>query len=188
MTIKKGSFIYKLFVTYKSLEEMDDLQWFALEKGYGSYGDIQRKYKFKKKPKLLDIGDGSVREMIEDEIANNPLNENNVDKKNILFYGDPNEQYSGGKSNKIYHTLVQKYFGDEYDGTIIDETNLYGSSKYLAEDLEGPSEIVIWKNHGDLLVELNDDLDRQINKKKKKTKTKKTNKKKKKTKTIKSKK
>jgi hypothetical protein len=146
--MKKGSIIYKKFKKYKSLDEMNNLQWFALTNDYGTvYGDITKKYNFKKDPKLLDIGDGKVREMIEEVIEPH-------DSK-IIQYSDPDEQYSGGPSNKRYHNLVQTYFGDEYDGTIIDSAHLKGSSKYPEDLLEGPTEIVLWKDFPLLLEEEN---------------------------------
>jgi len=182
--MEEGTIIYRQF--YKDTKpevmipkNMSGLKWFALEENYGSsYGDIHKKFKFKRTPKLLDIGDGNIREMIEEKIE--PFNEK------IIYYSDPNEQYSGGKSNTIYHNLVKTYFGDEYDGTIIDEKHLVSGNKYSAKDLEGPSEIVIWKDFEDLLEEYNEakGKKKKTNKKKKKTnkKKKKTNKKKKKNK------
>ena len=94
--MEKGSIIYKQF--YKkaiSLDEMSGLQWFALIKNYGtSYGDIVKTYEFIQTPKLLDIGNGNIREKIEELIVSN--------EPSILIYSDPNEQYSGGTphSNK----------------------------------------------------------------------------------------
>lgn len=143
----EGSKIYKQFTNYTPVEDMTGLQWFALEKNYGeSYGGIHKEYKFKKTPKLLDIGDGNVREQMEETIS--PMD------KSILIYSNPDEQYSGGKSNAKYHNIVKKYYGDEYDGTIIDEKNLKGSAKYPEEDLEGPSEIVLWKDYPNLIEEV----------------------------------
>ena len=146
--MNKGSFIYKKFKRYKTLDEMNGLQWFALTNDYGTeYGEISRKYKFKRDPKLLDIGDGNIREMIEEVIEPHNVK--------IIEYSDPDEQYSGGKANKKYHALVQKYFGDDYDGTIIDSNHLKGSSNYPKDVLEGPTEIVLWKDFPDLLEEEN---------------------------------
>lgn len=143
-----GSTIYKQF--YQKvipLNEMTGLQWFALTENYGSsYGEILKTYEFIKKPKLLDIGNGNIREKIEEFIL--PYD------SSILIYSDPDEQYSGGRSNKIYHELVKKYFEKEYDGTIIDESKLVPSPKYLKDDLEGPSEIVLWKDFNVLLREI----------------------------------
>ena len=145
--ITVGTIIYKQFAKYKSLQEMSGLQWFALKENYGeSYGDIHKKYRFIKEPKLLNIGDGAMREMIENHIKD--------EDGDIIFYSDPDEQYSGGKSNAKYHNIVKKYFGENYDGTIIDENNLKSSSKYSAADLEGANEIVIWKDYSLLLQEV----------------------------------
>ena len=137
--------IYKKFATYVPLDEMHGIQWFALRGDYGNetYGDISKKYRFKKAPKLLDIGDAEVRSRIVDTIS--PM-----DPK-IVGLSDPDEQYSGGASNRKYHDLVKKYFGDSYDGTVIDEKHLVGNSRYSKEDLEGPSEMVLWDRHSELL-------------------------------------
>jgi hypothetical protein len=143
-----GTQIYKQF--YQKvipLDKMSGLQWFALSENYGSsYGEILKTYVFIKKPKLLDIGNGFIRDKIEQQILPRDTS--------ILIYSDPDEQYSGGRSNKMYHELVKKYFGNEFDGTIIDEKNLIPSQKYSKEDLEGPSEIVLWKDYDRLLKEL----------------------------------
>jgi len=141
------SIIYKKFAKYIPLNEMKGLQWFALTSNYGTtYGDITKKYHFKEKPKLLDIGNANVRSMIKETIK--PYD------KNIIKYSDPNEQYSGGVMNKKYHDLVKQYFGEKYDGTIIDEENLQGNDEYPEEELEGPTEIVLWKNYPELLEEV----------------------------------
>jgi hypothetical protein len=110
--------IYKKFATYVPLDEMHGIQWFALRENYGNetYGDISKKYRFKKAPRLLDIGDAEVRSMIVDTIS--PM-----DPK-IVGLSDPDEQYSGGVGNRKYHELVKKYFGDSYDGTVIDAKHL----------------------------------------------------------------
>lgn len=134
--MRKGSIIYKKFKRYKPLDKMKGLQWFALTNDYGTeYGGITKKYKFKKEPKLLDIGDGNVRERIEEFIKPHNVN--------IIEYSDPDEQYSGGTGNKNYHNLVQQYFGEEYDGTIINSNDLKDSSKYSKDLLEGATEIVL---------------------------------------------
>jgi hypothetical protein len=146
--MEKNSIIYKQF--YKKiipLNEMSGLQWFALTKNYGtSYGDLVQTYEFIQKPKLLDIGNGSIREKIEETIL--PYD------SSILIYSDPDEQYSGGRSNKMYHELLKKYFEDSFDGTIIDENHLESGEKFSKEDLEGPSEIVLWKDFSLLLKEI----------------------------------
>lgn len=146
---KIGNIIYKQFINYIPLDEMSGLQWFALEKNYGeSYGNINKKYVFIKEPNLLNIGHGNVREMIENYIRN-------YDER-IIDYSNPDKQYSGGKSNAMYHNIVKKYFDNEYDGTIIDENDIIGSNKYSTDDLIGASEIVIWKNYSNLLKEISD--------------------------------
>lgn len=140
------SVIYKKFAKYIPLEQMSGLQWFALTNDYGTaYGDISKKYQIIKKPNLLDIGNANIRTMIKESIQS-------IEPK-IIEYSDPNEQYSGGVMNKKYHNLVKKYFGNEYDGTIIDEKHLQGNNEYSTEDLEGPSEIVLWDNYTDFLKE-----------------------------------
>lgn len=141
--------VYKKFATYVPLDEMHGIQWFALRGDYGtSYGDIRKKYRFKKAPRLLDIGDAEVRSRIVDTIS--PM-----DPK-IVGLSDPDEQYSGGASNRKYHELVKKYFGDSYDGTVIDEKHLVGNDRYSVEDLEGPSEMVLWDQHSELLSLVSD--------------------------------
>jgi hypothetical protein len=127
------------------------------------YGDVTKSYRFKKNPKLLNIGDADVRVMIENEIEKyDPT---------MLKYCDPNQQYSGTSANTKYHNLVKHIFGQEYDGTIIDEEQLHGNTKYPISELEGPSEIVIWKDYNELLEELpNDDIAKGINKSKSSTK------------------
>lgn len=145
--MNQPSILYKQFFKYKTLNEMTGLQWFALQPNYGSsYGPIHKKYRFKRNPKLLDIGNADIRTRIEEILA--PTN------PEIMELSDPNTQYSGGEFNKKYHLLVQKYFGNEYDGTIIDEHHLKGNTKYLAEDLDGPSEVVLWYNYPELLEEI----------------------------------
>jgi len=149
--IEIGSKIYKqYFKNVIPLSDMSGLQWFALTENYGSsssYGEIKKTYEFIQKPKLLDIGNGNIREKIEEFIL--------PSDSSILIYSDPDEQYSGGKSNKIYHELVKKYFEKDYDGTIIDESRLIASKKYSVEDLDGPSEIVLWKDFDKLLKLVN---------------------------------
>ena len=171
----KGSIIYKKFKRYKPLNEMKGLQWFALTDDYGTeYGSITKKYKFKKDPKLLDIGDGNVREMIENFIKPHNLK--------IMEYSDPDEQYSGGVGNKNYHNLVQQYFGQEYDGTIINSNDLKESPKYSKETLEGATEIVLWKDFTELLEEVDENIvtgGRRPNRSKKSKKSKKNRKSKK---------
>jgi hypothetical protein len=148
--IKKGDTLYKQFQinNYYPIKEMNSLTWFALQPNYGtSYGPIIRKYKIINNPKLLNIGNANVR----DEIINTikPYN------KNIVKYSDPDYQYSGGLENKKYHLLVKEYFGNKYNGTIIDQDHLYydlEKGNYY-QDLEGPSEVVLWNDFDNILQE-----------------------------------
>jgi len=139
--MKKGDLIYKRFQKNKviNVSDMNDIQWFSLTTDYGeeSYGPIIHTYIFKEKPKLLDIGKMNIRRDIEKLII-----DYEPDFKKI---SDPDYQYSGGKGNYRYHFYVKEYFGKEYDGTIIIE------SEVDSEDLEGPTEIVLWKNFSNLI-------------------------------------
>ena len=139
--IKKGDFIYKRFQKNKviNVSDMSDNQWFALESNYGadSYGPIVYTYMFKEKPKLIDIGKIDNRKFIE---------------KHIIQYApefkeisDPDYQYSGGAGNYKYHSYLKKYLGQDFDGTIIIEDEVDDV------DLEGPTEIVLWKNFSSLI-------------------------------------
>ena len=145
------SIIYKKFHKYKPIQDFKGHQWFALTDNYGAdvYGAITKSYNFKKPPKLLDIGDADVRIMIEDEIKKKD--------PNLVKYCHPDEQYSGTTGNKKCHNLIQDIFGQEYDGTIIDIDNLKSNSKYTINDLEGATEIVIWKDYTDLLEEIHEE-------------------------------
>jgi hypothetical protein len=150
--------IYKKFHKYKPIDEFKGNQWFALTGDYGTeYGDITKSYKFKKEPKLLNVGDADVRVMIENEVQK--------DDPKMVEYCHPDEQYSGTRANTKYHNILKDIFGEEYDGTIIDQDQLRGNTKYAISDLEGPSEIVIWKDYDDLLEEQqNNDIGKGINK------------------------
>ena len=75
----------------------------------------------------------------------------------MVKYCHPDEQYSGTTGNKKCHSLIQDIFGQEYDGTIIDIGNLKSNSKYTINDLEGATEIVIWKDYTDLLEEIHEE-------------------------------
>jgi len=157
-------YIYKQFHKYKPLSEMTGIQWFSQIEGYGeSYGNIIKKYKFIKNPILLDIGNANIRQQIVDNIKqHNP---------EIEYYGDPNNQYSGGADNYKFHNLVKQYYLNDYDGTIIDSEHLIGNKKYTAENLDGPTEIVLWKDFTALLEEVND-ITQSSGKRKRKTRKK----------------
>jgi hypothetical protein len=146
------SIIYKKFHKYKPIQDFKGHQWFALTDNYGTdvYGAITKSYNFKKPPKLLDIGDADVRIMIEDEIKKT--------HPELVIDCHPDEQYSGTTGNKKCHSLIQGIFGQEYDGTIINIDNLKSNSKYTIDDLEGATEIVIWKDYTDLLEEIHEEI------------------------------
>ena len=139
--IKKNDFIYKRFQKNKiiNVSEMNDNQWFALESNYGadSYGPIVYTYAFKEKPNLIDIGKMKNRKYLEKYIVEFAPEFEKI--------SDPDNQYSGGSGNYKYHTYVKKYFGQDFDGTIIIEDEVDD------EDLEGPTEIVLWKNFSTLI-------------------------------------
>jgi hypothetical protein len=149
--ITKGDYLYKQFQSnnYYNISQMNGPTWFALTPDYGSsYGSIKRKYIIVNTPKLLDIGNANVRDLIINTIK--PYN------KLIMQYADPDYQYSGGLENKKFHLLVQEYFGNEYNGTIIDQNNLYydkNNDNYY-QDLEGPSEVVLWNNFNNIIQEI----------------------------------
>ncbi len=138
---KKISIIYKRFHRnkVKNVSDLKDIEWFSLDSNYGeeSYGPIIHTYEFKENPKLLNIGKIKVRQMIEKEIVK--------DYPEFIKISDPNYQYSGGKENYKYHSILKEYFGKEYDGSIIIEDEVD------SEDLEGATEIVLWKNFSKIL-------------------------------------
>jgi hypothetical protein len=151
--LKKGDYLYKQFQTnnYYNISQMNGPTWFALEPNYGkSYGPIKRKYIIINEPRLLDIGNANVRDFIIDTIK--PYN------KLIMQYADPDYQYSGGLENKKFHLLVQEYFGNKYNGTIIDQSNLQYDKENgnYYQDLEGPSEVVLWNNFNNIIQEIPD--------------------------------
>lgn len=55
---------------------------------------------------------------------------------------DPDEQYSGGRTNKALHLKMFQHFGENFDGTIIRECDLSEEDQF---DLEGVSEMVLWR-------------------------------------------
>lgn len=143
-TFKRGSVLYKRVFKkeFGYVSNMRALEWFALTEDYGSdeaYGPIKEKYKVKRDLKLLDIGNGLMREKIEDVLVKADPS------SHIVKYSNPDEQYSGGNSNEIYHKLLKSYF-TSFDGTIIDDKNLKPGKKYSVSDLDGPSEVVLWGN------------------------------------------
>lgn len=113
-----------------SVKQLKTMCWFSPIPNYGdSYGPVVSSYAPKKPLKLLDIGSMKTRAHL---VSIFP-------KLNMLM--DPDEQYSGGKTNLQIHKLLEKHFGGVCDGTIIVEKDLIEEDKEL---LEGPSEIVLW--------------------------------------------
>jgi hypothetical protein len=138
----KGNLLYKRFHKNKkqSLTKMKgSIQWFALEKDYGSedYGEILHSYKIKTDLKLLDLGKVNIRAQIQQDLLSYFTDK---DKKYIEHVIDPDEQYSGGKSNNHLHKMIMTVYGNQYDGTFIHELHCDD------EELEGATEIVLWSN------------------------------------------
>ena len=137
--------VFKQFHSFVELKDMDGCQWFSLAKAYGNeYGNIHKSYSFKKQPRLLDIGNWEIRQKIERRIQK-------YEPENV-FFCHPDEQYSGGMSNKKYHEALKRIFGKCFDGTIISEEHLTGSKKHPdTDDLEGATEMVLWGHFADIL-------------------------------------
>jgi hypothetical protein len=157
-TIPKLYHQFKNEKTYINVDKMNRIpfEWFALTHRYGSidtYGPIMVTYNVKRPLILLNIGNGQVRENITHYIQQQFQDE--YDRNNIDRLSDPDIQYSGIIFNSAYHRIVKKYFSGICDGTIIDTTSLTGNSKYTKTDLDGPTEIVLWKDFTDILDEIN---------------------------------
>ena len=109
------------------------LSWFSLTPSYGScYGPIICTYKTKKtkKLRLLNLGSMEIRRRIVKKYPE------------LSMLLDPDEQYSGGRTNKKIHKKIMQHFHNQFDGTIIREIDLSEKDRY---DLEGVTEIVLWK-------------------------------------------
>jgi hypothetical protein len=91
-------------------------------------------YHLDKKTKLFDIGKINNRKLII-KLFNEKYPNSNLDPIEIL---DPNEQYSGGQSNKKAHELIKNIIGNNFDETIIQESTVDDT------ELEGPTEVVLW--------------------------------------------
>lgn len=105
--------------------------WFAFTPAYGSndtYGPIVTTYKVIKDSVLLNLGSMAAREML--RTAHPQLE--------VLL--DPDEQYAGGSGNKKLHKQLRTLYDGEYAGTYINSDG----PTHLHEDLDGPSEIVLW--------------------------------------------
>jgi len=142
--------IYKEFSEYTPVSRLSGLQWFTLEKKLTleKRSNMICEYVFKSQPKLLNIGRGEIREwIIQRVLAKEPLSP-------ISEYSDPDYQYSGDRENNQYHAILQKHFSNSFDGTFIHPNHLESSDSYSIIDLDGASEIVLWKNHKTLLKEI----------------------------------
>lgn len=143
---RNGAHLYKRFgagreLSLTAMKDKGDVQWFALESEYGaeSYGPIVFTYVVKNQPRLINVGSDSVRQELKKraEIGEGrPLNKE--------FNAD--EQWSGGAGNHVFTNLVRKYFGREYDGTIVVE-----GSPATDEENEGATEITLWRNFSQIV-------------------------------------
>ena len=137
--LPKGKLLYKQFFKPRKFGE---IEWYSLEPGYGeSYGNYITTYVLKKDLNLLNLGIMSSRNSLVENIINRAENES--DKEAIKFLIDPDEQYSGGSSNRLLHKLIQDY--TYFDGTYINEKEVDD------EDLEGPSEVVLFGDQTQLI-------------------------------------
>lgn len=141
---------------------MNGLVWFSPIAGYGSditYGPIVTSYRLKKSVRLLNLGQARVR-----NATQKILEQRGLKRTDLAQLFDPDNQYSGAEGNKKLHTLLLRQFGTDLDGTIIISTlepndyindNNFPKKIYVNdEDLEGATEIVLWKNHADFLKRL----------------------------------
>ena len=145
-------YLYNQFHAFYTLAEMaikNRPQWFAYTPAYGdSYGPVGIRYRIKGKLRLLDLGNGKVRDSIINNISRVGTDQ---DAASIKFLCDPNNQFSSGVENRKLHDLLSKYYKKSHDGTRIDADKLKDGQLYSAEDMDGPSEVVIWKNFTKLL-------------------------------------
>lgn len=142
--------IYKEFSEYTPVSRLSGLQWFTLDKRFTfeKNSNMHCEYVFKTQPKLLNIGRGEIRELIIQQVVmKEPFSR-------ITEYSDPDYQYSGDRENNQYHAIVCKHFSHRFDGTYINPNHLESSVSYSMSDLDGASEIVLWKNHKNLLKEI----------------------------------
>ena len=130
----KGTEIHKRFFQYKTVPQMSGLEWFSPIKGYGSeetYGPIIKSYTFIQEPALLDLRKKSTRTQIEKALGTKL---------------DPDDIYSGGQYNKIFHSRLRDFYKTTHHGTYIDDPT---------DDVEwdGAQEVVLWKGLNELLRE-----------------------------------
>ncbi len=143
-----GDYIYKRTFNKPSVpSNMIDLEWFSTISGYGSeasYGPIITTYRIKKVPQLLDMGKMHVRQNIIKTLKRSGI-------KNSDIIMDPDEQWSGGDANKRLHNVLKQVYNRAYDGTIIISDPVNETDH---KDLEGVTEVVLWKNHSKILQKM----------------------------------
>tara|TARA_B110000211_G_scaffold211775_1_gene250924 strand:+ start:272 stop:703 length:432 start_codon:yes stop_codon:yes gene_type:complete len=130
----RGKKIHKRFFTYKTVAQMSGLEWFSPVYGYGSdetYGPIIKSYTLIQEPLLLDLRKKVVRDGIEFALG-------------ITL--DPDDIYSGGGANTVFHSQLYRIYGKKYHGTYINDPT-------DDEDWDGAQEIVLWKGFTELLRE-----------------------------------
>lgn len=117
------------------MEAEKNLEWFALSSNYGSefYGSIVHSYQVIERPRLINVGLDSVRAVLKQRAEF-------YEGRNLDFTADT--QWSGGRGNHRFTTLVHRYFRSEYDGTIVVSDNSPPGS--IDEENEGATEIVLW--------------------------------------------
>lgn len=93
----------------------------------------------KKKPKLINVGSNPMK-----SIPRNKAEKGEGLSLSTQFSAD--EQWSGRMGNLVFTNFVRKYFGEEYDGTIVVDR-----SDATDEDNEGLTDIVLWRNFSDFL-------------------------------------
>ena len=141
-----GAHLYKRFATgcvlsLTSMKAKGDVQWFALESDYGpdSYGPIVHTYVVKNQPRLINVGSDVIREEVRKRAAAG-------ERRSLRKEFNADEQWSGGAGNHVFHNLVRKYFGREYDGTIVIE-----GSAATDEENEGATEITLWRRFSEIV-------------------------------------
>ena len=141
-----GAHLYKRFaagreLSLTSMKEKGGVQWFALDSEYGveSYGPIVYTYVVKKQPRLINVGSDVIRKKLRKTAEDG-------EGRSLHKEFNANEQWSGGAGNLVFTKLVRKYFGREYDGTIVVDGN-----PATDDDNEGATEITLWRRFSEIL-------------------------------------
>ena len=142
----KGAHLYKRFaagraLSLKAMKEKGGAHWFALDSDYGadSYGPIVHTYVVKNQPRLINVGSDAIREKVRKVAAKG-------ERRPLRKEFSADEQWSGGAGNHVFTNLVRKYFGTEYDGTIVVEGN-----PATDEENQGATEIALWRRFSEIL-------------------------------------